>query len=65
MTFLCIALGKEVDQAIKEGNKVLLGMLKELSLKKRNRLQFLNYVCIGRMMIWARLSCIMGVLTKK
>ena len=53
MTFLCIALGKEVDQAIKEGNKALLGTLKELSLKKRNRLQFLNYVCIGRMMIWA------------
>ena len=49
MTFLCIALGKEVDQAIKEGNKALLGTLKELSLKKRNRLQFLNYVCIGRM----------------
>ena len=44
MTFLCIALGKEVDQAIKEGNKALLGTLKELSLKKRNRLQFLNYV---------------------
>ena len=53
MTFLCIALGKEVDQAIKEGNKALLGTLKELSLKKRNRLQFLNYVCIGRMTIWA------------
>ena len=65
MTFLCIALGKEVDQAIKEGNKALLGTLKELSLKKRNRLQFLNYVCIGRMTIWVRLSCIMGVLTKK
>ena len=65
MTFLCIALGKEVDQAIKEGNKALLGTLKELSLRKRNRLQFLNYVCIGRMTIWVRLSCIMGVLTKK
>ena len=65
MTFLCIALGKEVDQAIKEGNKALLGTLKELSLKKRNRLQFLNYVCIVSMTIWVRLSCIMGVLTKK
>ena len=47
MTFLCIALGKEVDQAIKEGNKALLGTLKELSLKKAEQIA-ISKLCLYR-----------------